>query len=52
MDFEKKRPYINGELIEVVSGREFEVVSPSDHKVVAKLAWLGKQEMEKALIGA
>lgn len=52
MDFGYKKLYIDGKLVDAVSGQQKEVICPASETSVAKIAWAGKVDAEKALNAA
>jgi len=49
MNFGYKKLYIGGKLIDAASGARKEVICPATEKVVAEIAWAGKEDAELAL---
>ena len=52
MTFGYKKLYINGQLRDAADQKSFEVICPADEKPVARIAWAGRPDTEKALQSA
>lgn len=52
MDFGYKKLYIDGELVDAASGEQRDIICPATEASVAKVAWAGKEDAEKALKAA
>ena len=50
--FGYKKLYINGELVDAVSGEKEDVICPATGKAIAQIAKAGKADAEKALLSA
>ena len=50
MDFGYKKLYIDGRLVDAASGEQKEVICPATETSIAKIAWAGKEDAEKALV--
>tara|TARA_B100000809_G_scaffold266931_2_gene333198 strand:+ start:333 stop:1787 length:1455 start_codon:yes stop_codon:yes gene_type:complete len=51
-NFGYKKLYINGELVDSVSGKKAAVICPATGEVIAQVAEAGKEDAEKALVAA
>ena len=51
-NFGYKKLYINGELVDSVSGEREDVICPATGEVIAQVAKAGKADAEKALLSA
>ena len=52
LKFGHKKLYIDGELVDAIDGKTFEVICPADEKPVATIAWAGKEDTKRALESA
>ncbi|WP_297090355.1 NAD-dependent succinate-semialdehyde dehydrogenase [uncultured Draconibacterium sp.] len=52
MDYGYKKMYINGKLVDAVSGEKEPVICPGTGEVIAQIAWGGKDDAELALNAA
>lgn len=51
-NFGYKKLYIDGQLVDAVSGEKIDVVCPATGEVIAEVAKAGKEDAEKALLSA
>jgi succinate-semialdehyde dehydrogenase/glutarate-semialdehyde dehydrogenase len=52
MKFGYKKLYINGQLIDALSGTRKDIICPANEEIVAAIAWAGSEDAEAALIAA
>ena len=52
MEFEHKKMYVDGDLIESSDGATYKIICPGDESVVTTIAWASRSDTEKTLAAA